>query len=244
MEHKDTIPQSALLCFFSGPSARDSLLALLVTICDRNAEGKIADLFVDKECMNNFLVLGKGTASSRVLNYLGLGETEKTVLFSILPARRAGEMLEEIDGALVLDRPGHGIAFTLPLNRVCMKDRLRIDLGNNGGDRVEEQFEHELIITVINRGYNENVMDAARAAKASGGTILHARGFALDGAEKFFGVTIQPEKEIVLILAESDKTGEIMRLIAERAGLGTDAGAVTFSLPVSNVMGIAGPVGE
>lgn len=238
MEHNDNANPSNVTCFYSESSVQGPLFTLLVTICDKNDGGKITDLFIDRKAVCNFLVLGKGTANSKILNYLGLGQTEKAVLFSILPALRAQEMLDSIDSALDLKQPGHGIAFTLPLNGACMKDVIRVTHEKNGGDSVEQNFGHELIIAVINRGYNESVMDAARAAKASGGTILHARGFAMDGAEKFFGVTIQPDKEIVLILAESDKTGEIMRLIAEKAGVGTDVGAITFSLPVSSVRGL------
>ena len=65
-------------------------------------------------------------------------------------------------------------------------------------------MRHELILTIINRGYADLVMDAAKNAGASGGTIVHARGTGIHEAEKFFGIIVQPEKEIVLILTERE----------------------------------------
>ena len=61
----------------------------------------------------------------------------------------------------------------------------------------------ELIITIINRGFSEDVVDAAKSAGAQGGTVLHARGTGVHEAEKFFGISIQPEKEMVLTLVPS-----------------------------------------
>lgn len=80
-------------------------------------------------------------------------------------------------------------------------------------------MRHELILTIINRGYADLVMDAAKNAGASGGTIVHARGTGIHEAEKFFGIIVQPEKEIVLILTEREKKNEIMTAICTHADL-------------------------
>lgn len=210
---------------------------LFVLICDRGKGKKVTGFFEDRGASYNFLMLGKGTAGSRILAYLGLGETEKTLLFSVLPSDAVGDVLAEIDEALDLKQPGHGIAFTLPIDGACAERAIKMD--EDGGGEVGNVFQHELILAVVNRGYNQDVMDAAREAKATGGTILHAKGFALDGASKFFGVTLQPEKEVVMILAPSDRKDAIMQAIADRAGVGTPAGTVTFSLPVSGVAGLS-----
>ena len=98
--------------------------------------------------------------------------------------------------------------------------------------------EFDLIVAIVNRGFSDLVMDAARAAGASGGTILHGRGTGVPEAEQFFGIAIQPEKEIVLILTRSDERRKIMAAIAEGAGLNTQGKGLTFSLPVDEVAGI------
>lgn len=211
--------------------------SLFVLICDRGKDKKVTDFFEGRGASCSFLTLGRGTAGLRILNYLGLGETEKTVLFSILPRDEVADVLSGIDAELDLKQPGHGIAFTVPVDGACAERVMKID--EDGGKEVGDVFEHELILAVVNRGYNQDVMDAARDAKATGGTILHAKGFALDGASKFFGVTLQPEKEVVMILAPHDRKEAIMQAIADRAGVGTPAGTVTFSLPVTGVAGLA-----
>ena len=98
--------------------------------------------------------------------------------------------------------------------------------------------EFDLIVAIVNRGFSDLVMDAARAAGASGGTILHGRGTGVHEAEQFFGIAIQPEKEIVLILTRSDERRKIMAAIAEGAGLNTQGKGLTFSLPVDEDAGI------
>ncbi|MDR1649720.1 MAG: hypothetical protein LBR71_05620 [Synergistaceae bacterium] len=233
------------------------LLSLLIAICDREKSKKVVDFFKDRDAAFNLLALGRGTASSKILNYLGLGQSEKTLLFSALPPDEAVDVLERLDEALDLKRPGHGIAFILPLSgfageRAQEADEKQADepaqtqAGKNsrqdGGSSVAQEFQHILILAVSNRGYSQEVMDAARTARAAGGSIINARVFAPSGAEKFFGVTIQPEKEIVMILAEAHQKNGIMRAIAEKTGSGTSADAMTFSLPVTDVRGLQSPL--
>lgn len=99
-----------------------------------------------------------------------------------------------------------------------------------------EKFE--LIITIVNRGFASEVMEAAKRQGASGGTIINARGAGIHEAEKFFGVAIQPEKELVLTLVPKDKRQDIMKEICKKAGLTSEGKGLTFSLPVDDVMGI------
>jgi len=82
------------------------------------------------------------------------------------------------------------------------------------------------------------VMNAARAAGARGGTILHAKGTGAQVAQTFFGVSLATEKEILLIVAPSSEKTAIMKAIAQTQGPGTPSGAISVSLPVSSVAGL------
>ena len=82
-------------------------------------------------------------------------------------------------------------------------------------------------------------MQAARKAGAGGGTIVHAKGTANQYSEKFFGITLSEEKEIVLIVTRNTDRDRIMGAIKTEAGVATDAHTIVFSLPVENVAGIA-----
>ncbi len=97
---------------------------------------------------------------------------------------------------------------------------------------------YDLILAIVNRGFSDLVMDAARAAGAKGGTILHARGTGVHEAAQFFGISIQPEKEIVMILIGRAERDSVMRQICEHAGLNTEGRGMVFSLPVDEVAGI------
>lgn len=98
--------------------------------------------------------------------------------------------------------------------------------------------KYELIIVIANQGYSEEVMDAARAQGAGGGTVIHAKGTGLEKAEKFLGVSIADEKEMILIVAKSEMKNAIMRSIMENAGLESRVKSVVFSLPVTDTAGL------
>ncbi len=96
-----------------------------------------------------------------------------------------------------------------------------------------EEKQFELVVCIVNAGYSENVMNAARSAGARGGSILRGRGSANPEAEEFFGISIQPDKEIVLILVSADIKDAVMKAVYKNAGLSTDGVGIVFSLPVS-----------
>lgn len=97
---------------------------------------------------------------------------------------------------------------------------------------------YELIIAIANQGYIELVMDAARGAGAYGGTVIHAKGTGMEQAEKFMGVSLAAEKEMIFIVAKKEQKNLIMKAVMEQAGLTTKAKAVVFSLPVTDTAGL------
>ena len=98
------------------------------------------------------------------------------------------------------------------------------------------KFNKELLIIISNRGYIDSVMEVARKAGAPGGTVIHARGTGTDSSEKFFGVTLGAEKEMIFIVTEREKKENIMKAIMEKVGSNTEAGSIVFSLPVTEIL--------
>ena len=98
--------------------------------------------------------------------------------------------------------------------------------------------KHELIIVIVNEGYSEKVMDAAREAGARGGTIVHARGTANKEIEKKYGLVVTPQKEMIYILANVKTKDAIMSAINKVGGIETNGQGIVFSLPASNVSGL------
>ncbi len=98
--------------------------------------------------------------------------------------------------------------------------------------------EFDLVVVVINKGFSDYVVDAAREAGASGATIIGGRGTGTHENDSILGIKIQPEKEIVLILVYRTKRNEIMKKICERSNLNEVGKGLCFSLPVSDIAGI------
>lgn len=99
---------------------------------------------------------------------------------------------------------------------------------------------YKCILAIVNNGFSEETMEAAKACGARGGTILHARGTISKEAELFFNTTIQPEKEIVMILAKADQTDGILKGLYHAVGTSTKAQGIVFTIPVDETVGLEG----
>ena len=192
----------------------------------------------------------RGTATSEHLAIYGLDATEKCVIAAVGSAQEADSLIRSAKRKLFIDIPGNGVMLTVPLKSVAGGKTLSYltdDLKAGGAPNMN--FEHELITVILNEGYSDFVMDAARAAGAGGGTVLHAKGTGggtvlhakgTGGTrgEKFFSVSLADEKDMIYIIAHKDEKAAIMRSINEQAGPCTKAGAICFSLPISSVAGL------
>ncbi len=97
---------------------------------------------------------------------------------------------------------------------------------------------HEVIFAIVNSGYADEAMEAARENGARGGTILNARGVAGQEAAAFFGITLHTEKEILMLVVEKENRDAILNALYSRMGMGKKAQGIAFSLPVSDVAGL------
>lgn len=215
---------------------------LVTTIVDRGMGEKVASMFAAEGVTFQLLSYATGTATTKLLDYLGLGETEKDLLLSTMPRKKSEVLLERLERDFSLSKTGHGIAFSLPIGSICGSGAARCPDGTHPEEQKENHMEpngiYDLIIAVANRGFTDEIMEAARSASASGGTAIHARRVGVKEGESFFGVTVQPEKEVILILALREKRQGIMRAIAEQWGLSSKAKAVVFSVPVNDAAGL------
>ena len=224
-------------------------LNLLITIVDRHHGQTAVDVLFKHKVLFHRIVPGRGTAKSEMLALLGLGETPKDIIFSLLPMVWTQNAMRHLRNTLQFDNPGHGIAFTVPLNSIGGPRTLKhlgIELTQEQEastamekETINPSKQYDLIIAIVNNGFADDAMDAARQAGAKGGTVVHARGAGIKEAEKFFGITIQPEKEMMFILTQSDAKRGIMEALCQQSGLTTPAHGIIFSMPVSDVMGVA-----
>lgn len=98
--------------------------------------------------------------------------------------------------------------------------------------------KYTMILAFVNQGFSEDVMSAAKSVGAGGGTVFHSRRVGSEESSQFWGISIQQEREIVLILAEKESNVAIMKAISEKCGVQSDAHGVVLSVPVENVAGL------
>ena len=102
-----------------------------------------------------------------------------------------------------------------------------------------KKYAHEVIFCVVNAGFSDTAMDAAKKIGARGGTVIHARGTANSEAEKLFNITVQPDKEIVMIIVPTELRDDILHALYQEVGLSTEGQGIAFSLPVDRVVGLS-----
>lgn len=217
-------------------------LYLLVTITSRNLTKRFTSFYEEQGLPVSVITVGYGTASSEVLDYFGLDGAEKSILFHFVTDTTWKSVKRQLRMKMQIDIPGIGIAFLVPLSSIGGKKALNyLTCGQEfekGEESALKDTKYELLVVIANQGYTELIMDAARKVHAAGGTIIHAKGTGSQMAEKFMGVTLVPEKEMVFIVVRKDQKNDIMRAIMDEAGTGTKAGSVVFSLPVTDTAGM------
>ncbi len=204
--------------------------------------GEIAQkIFRREEITEHLHTIAKGTATSEWQDLLGLGEMDKDVILTLLSAGEADRMLQLLREELYLGTPGSGVAFTVPLNGAGLGLVKMMEQNSKHTKWEEDQTmksDYSVIFAFVNQGFSEEVMEAAREAGAGGGTVFHSRRVAGDQALEFWGIRIQEEREIVLILASKKRKSAIMNAISSRCGIHSDAHGMVISVPVDEVAGL------
>ena len=215
---------------------------LMTTIVDRKIVKKYLELYQENNLQVMFISLGFGTANNEVLDYLGLESTEKAVALSVIEEHTWLTVKKQLEKKLHIDAPGGGIAFTTPLSSVGGKKALQFLIENENYQKAEEttlkNTSHELIVVIAEQGYTNLIMDAARGAGAYGGTVIHAKGTGKEAAEKFMGVSLALEKEIIYIVTKTEGKNAIMKAVVAKAGYESKATAICFSMPVTDTAGL------
>jgi len=228
---------------------RQEIIELIVAIVDRGRGKRVVDVLAKHHIRRHLICLGTGTANSEIMDYLGLGETEKDVMFSLAPKTEITQLFEAVNAEMQMKKPGRGVIFAIPLSGLSAASfhsiiqdsqyALSKEVRDMEASKADETIKHDLILAVINQGYKEDVMAVAREAGAKGGTVIHGRNVGMEGMDKFLGISIEPEKDILLIVTDRDDKPKIMRAINQAAGSNTECQGFIFSLPVNNLAGLS-----
>ena len=153
---------------------------VMVTICSRKNMPRFVDCYKDYNVEAANISLGRGTASSDVLDLLGLEDDEKGIHMSLVTEDTWKNVKKGLQSKLRIDVPGTGIAFIVPLSSIGGKRELGFLIDGQeykkGDESTLKDTKHELIVAIANYGYNTQVMRAAEEGGATGGTVLHGKG--------------------------------------------------------------------
>lgn len=178
---------------------------------------------------------GRGTAVKSMLELLGIDSTERRIVVSLANEEKTAALIAAEKQHLHIGVPGHGLVVAVPVKSVGGGNT--VAFLEEDGKRPSVRYDYELIVAICSEGHTDTVMNAARASGARGGTVLHGKGTGSKDTQKFYHISLAEEKELVLIVSAAAQKAEIMRSILQKAGPGTQAGAIVFSLPISEVAG-------
>jgi nitrogen regulatory protein PII len=183
-------------------------------------------------------LLAKGTVESHFLHALGITSDRREIVTMVLRKEDAGQFLDALHDKLDLDEPGNGIAFLTDV-LACMgtHNGTSIVLEENPSLCTEECM-YKKITVIVDRGNAEDVMTAARSAGARGGTILHGRGSSYHEYRKIFGIEVEPEKDMVIILTPKDITQKVLDAIAGKLDIDVPGNGIMYVEPVAATRGL------
>ena len=193
---------------------------LLVSIVPHNSGELICNAAKSAGAGGGTIAMGRGTASNGVLQLLGLGDTSKDIVYIIVKNSLKAAVYDAIISAS--EKKAHfGVMFTLNTPDFIRAGHLndkseesnQSDNSASKGEEAMSDKNYQMINVIVNKGYAEDAMEAARKAGAGGGTIMGARGTAKEGDAAFFGMKIVPEKEMLMILVPAEKKNDIVAAI-------------------------------
>ena len=214
---------------------------VFVSITDKDKTERVLKLFRRYRITYSCSVSGTGTASDSLMSYFGLSDIKKNVIISVVPEFLETKIMYDLHNKLNLYEPGNGICFSLPITSASRY------LSNQYKDlsipkeeyTMKDEKSYELVVLIVSEGYASVAMDAAKKVGAGGGTLINGIGLGSKEATKFLGITIEPEKDVVLILVDKEEKRKVMEEITHVVGLSQEGRGICFSIPVDNVVGLS-----
>ncbi len=226
---------------------------LLVSIVGREQGERIVALTKSAGAGGGTILLGRGTAESSLLQLLGIGDSGKELVFTLAPVDVLAASVTTLQNDPWVRKKVRGVAFTMDVSTILRQvlthpapgarppslpdtpDRSGLpgmQPTPSAGENTMHVPSHELISVIVNAGYAEDIMHAARKAGATGGTIINARGTGREEDVKFFGITIVPEKDFLIILATHEQAPAILEAIRTTPCLSEPGMGIAFCVNV------------
>lgn len=208
----------------------------MTLILDEHQCHKFVHMAKEKGIHNIMVIIGKGTVKNTALNWLGIKNQKRQIVSMIVKKEEAFGLLDYFSRQLQLNEPGHGIAYMTPIitaDQIINRQEVR-----NRSHNMEVEYMYKKLTVIVNRGMAEDVMDIARKSGVTGGTVMHGRGTGSEYTQKLFGIEIEPEKELVMILMPSELVEKVVSDIYHELNLENPGNGILFVEPVVDVRGL------
>ena len=211
----------------------------VISIINPEALGALTEICEKLSLPLTVTLHGRGTAMQGMLDLLGIESNEKRVVLTAANEEKTAQLIAAQRRYLHLGVPGHGFVIAIPIKSVGGGKAVAYMNGDTKNAKYTPaiNYDYELIVAISNEGSTDMVMNAARAAGARGGTVLHGKGTGSKDAPKFYNISIADEKEVILIVSTAGQKAGIMRAILEKAWPDSKAGSIVFSIPTTEVAG-------
>lgn len=206
---------------------------LLLTIVDRDHGEGIVAITKKAGAQGGTILLGRGTAQRWLMQVLGLGDPRKDIVITLLTPDILQAVERELRADPWVNSKVRGVSTVLDVNQLLRYASSSVSQPKGASMPAST---HELISVIVNAGFADDVMAAARKAGATGGTIINARGTGREEDVKFFGITIVPEKELLLILTTRETAPSILEAIRTQPYLTEPGMGIAFCMPVEQFM--------
>ena len=216
-------------------------MKVILSIVERGQGAAMLKLYRKRQVPIHIQCAGKGTATSEIMDILGLGSSEKDVLLSFAAASAAKKLLHDLDNELRGHTGGAGIVVSIPVSglnslvaNLAAYHAESLKEKEEGNDM--ERSENSLILVVCARGCTDDVMTTAKAHGARGGTVIKGRLTGREELEQAYEVELKAEREIVAIVVPTGLRGPIMEAINAEHGLRSEAQAALCALPIEQIV--------
>lgn len=207
--------------------------SVIVTIIKRGKASKILSKLKAVDVKGGTIVYGEGTASSEILKFFEYTSIEKEIMFNVIKKERETEILEYMSKCFNFDKPNTGIAFSMPLIEVVTNKE---DIKQ--GKKEKSNMKYEVVFVVVDNHRGDEVVSIANRYGASGATIIHGRGSGVHEKGSIFNITIEPEKEIVMMLIKADKHQEVVDGLSKELEISDPGNGIIFSASVNQALGL------
>lgn len=215
----------------------DQDVYILTVVVDNGKGSKVLKICKQTGIGGGTICLGEGTVGRSMLTWLDIPTVRREIVIMAATGTQARAAESVLAEKLKLNKPNHGILFKIALSELFGSRNCSQDIKSEGESEMSDNA-HQAVFVIVDRGNAESVIEAAEQAGARGATIINARGAGLHETSKLFAMVVEPEKEIVLMITDKQRTDSITTAIRSSTGLDQPGRGIMFVVEVAATIGL------